>query len=187
MPRSHVLFALYGYLGNFDSNGVLVLLTIILIAYRRSLLSWSHILYSHAVAFPARSFSFVWSCLTARRFPCFSHLAPRSMTRGSARSDAVVWCLPVASPSQEILHHDTLSVPIRSGPLSITLILRLPTMLLVLRRRVEDIEESLPSIRDLENAGHVPAPVAVVGCRPYGAQAVVVQDLVALLAELVGA
>lgn len=82
--------------------------------------------------------------------------------------------------SKKVLHHDALTVLIR-------LVLLLPPMQIILRRRVEDVEEPLPLIAHLEHARHVPAPVAVVGRAPDGAQPVVVQDLVALLAELVGA
>ena len=60
-------------------------------------------------------------------------------------------------------------------------------MLVVLRGGGEDVEEALAGVADLEHAGHVAAAVAVVGGAPDGAEVVVVEDLEALLAELVGA
>lgn len=60
-------------------------------------------------------------------------------------------------------------------------------MLVVLGGGGEDVEEALAGVADLEDAGHVAAAVAVVGGAPDGAQVVVVEDLEALLAELVGA
>lgn len=60
-------------------------------------------------------------------------------------------------------------------------------MHIVLRRGVKDVEEPLALIADLEHARHVPAPVAVVRRAPDRAQPVVVQDLIALLTELVRA
>ena len=60
-------------------------------------------------------------------------------------------------------------------------------MQIILRRRVEDIEEPFRLIAHLEHARHVAAPVAVIRGAPDGAQPVFVEDLVALLAELVRA
>lgn len=60
-------------------------------------------------------------------------------------------------------------------------------MHVILRRGIENVEETLARVADLEHAGHVAAAVAVIGGTPNGAEAVVIQDLVALLAELVGA
>ena len=82
--------------------------------------------------------------------------------------------------SKKILHHDALTVLIR-------LVLLLPPMQIILRRRVKDVEEPLPLIANLEHARHVPAPVAVIRRAPDRAQVIVVQDLVALLTELVRA
>ena len=82
--------------------------------------------------------------------------------------------------SKEILHHNAL-------PILTRLILLLPPMQIILRRRIKDIEEPLPLIADLEHARHVPAPIAVIRRAPDRAQPVVVQDLIALLAELVRA
>jgi hypothetical protein len=58
-------------------------------------------------------------------------------------------------------------------------------VLIILRCRRKDIEEAFPRVADLKHRCHVPAPVAVVGRAPDGAQPVVVEDLVAFLAELV--
>lgn len=60
-------------------------------------------------------------------------------------------------------------------------------MQIILRRRVKDVEESLPLIANLEHARHVPASVAVVRRAPDGAQPVIVQDLIPFLTELVRA
>lgn len=71
--------------------------------------------------------------------------------------------------------------------LPLLLLLLLGPVHIVLGGSVEDVEEALACVADLEHAGHVAAAVAVVGGAPDGAEAVVVQDLVALLAQLVGA
>ena len=81
---------------------------------------------------------------------------------------------------QEILHHNALTVLAR-------LVLLLPPMQIILRRRVEHVEDPVPLIAHLEHARHVAAPIAVIGRAPDGAQLVIVQDLIALLAELVRA
>lgn len=57
----------------------------------------------------------------------------------------------------------------------------------ILRRRRKDVEETLAVQANLQHAGHVTAPVAVIRRAPDGAQAVIVQDLEPLLAQLVGA
>ena len=59
--------------------------------------------------------------------------------------------------------------------------------LVVLGRGGEDVEEALARVTDLEHARHIAAAVAVVGGAPHRAQSVVVEHLVALLAELVRA
>lgn len=59
-------------------------------------------------------------------------------------------------------------------------------MQVVLRRGRKHVEEPLALIAYLQDAGHVAAAIAVVGCAPDGAQAVIVEDLKAFLAELVG-
>ena len=82
--------------------------------------------------------------------------------------------------SKKILHHDALTILTR-------LVLLLPPMQVVLRRRVKDIEEPLPLIAHLKHTRHIPAPVAVVRRAPDRTQPIVVQDLIALLAELVRA
>ena len=81
---------------------------------------------------------------------------------------------------KKILDDNALTVLVR-------LVLLLPPMQIILRRRVKHIEVPVPLIANLEHARHVPAPVAVVGRAPDGAQPVIVQDLIALLAELVRA
>ena len=60
-------------------------------------------------------------------------------------------------------------------------------MQIILRRGVEDVEETLRLIAHLEHARHVAAPVAVIGGAPDGAEAVVVEHLIALLTQLVRA
>lgn len=57
---------------------------------------------------------------------------------------------------------------------------------IIFRRRIEDIEIPFSGITDLEDAGHIPAPVAVIRRTPDGAQPVVVQYLIALLTQLMG-
>lgn len=59
-------------------------------------------------------------------------------------------------------------------------------MHVILGGSIEDVEEALARIADLEHAGHIAAAVAVIGGAPDGAQAVVVQNLVALLTQLMG-
>jgi hypothetical protein len=59
--------------------------------------------------------------------------------------------------------------------------------LVVLGRGSKDVEEALARVADLEHARHVAAAVAVVGRAPHRAQPVVVEHLVALLAELMRA
>ena len=81
---------------------------------------------------------------------------------------------------KEILHHNALTVLVR-------LVLLLPPMQIILRRRVKHIEDPVPLIAHLEHARHVAAPIAVIRRAPDGAQPVVVQDLIALLTELVRA
>lgn len=93
---------------------------------------------------------------------------------GLQRQDAVL------VSSKEVLDHNTLTILIR-------LILLLPPMQIVLRRRIKDIEKPLPLIADLEHARHVPTPVAIVGRAPDGAQSIVIEDLISLLTELVRA
>ena len=60
-------------------------------------------------------------------------------------------------------------------------------MLVILRRRSKDIKEPLPGIANLQHARHVTASVAVIRRTPHRAQSIVVQNLVALLTQLVGA
>ncbi len=60
-------------------------------------------------------------------------------------------------------------------------------MRIIFRRRRENVKEPLPRVAHLQHTREIPAPVAVVRCGPDGAEAVVVEDLVAFLAELVGA
>jgi hypothetical protein len=58
-------------------------------------------------------------------------------------------------------------------------------MLVILRACVKDIEKSLSRIADLENAGHIPAAVAVVRCAPHSTQSIVIENLESFLAQLV--
>lgn len=81
---------------------------------------------------------------------------------------------------KEILHHNALTV-------LVWLVLLLPSMQIILRRRIKHIEDPVPLIAHLEHARHVPAPIAVIRRAPDGAQPIVVQDLIALLTELVRA
>ena len=81
---------------------------------------------------------------------------------------------------KEILHHNALTVLVR-------LVLLLPPVQIILRRRIKHIEVPVPLIAHLEHARHVPAPIAVIRRAPDGAQPVIVQDLIALLTELVRA
>ena len=90
---------------------------------------------------------------------------------------------PDAKPGimlKEIFHHNALTVLVR-------LVLLLPPMQIILRRRIKHIEVPVPLIANLEHARHIPTPIAVVRCAPDGAQPVIVQDLIALLTELVRA
>lgn len=59
-------------------------------------------------------------------------------------------------------------------------------MLVVLWSRRKDVEEPLARVANLQYTGHVATPVAVVGRAPDRAQPVIVQDLEALLTQLVG-
>ena len=90
---------------------------------------------------------------------------------------------PDAKPGimlKEILHHNALTVLVR-------LVLLFPPVQIILRRRIKHIEVPVPLIAHLEHARHVPAPVAVIRRAPDGAEPVVVQNLIALLTELVRA
>jgi hypothetical protein len=60
------------------------------------------------------------------------------------------------------------------------------TVPVVLRGRVEDVEEHAAAGPDLEYASRVPASIAVVRCRPHRRQVLLKQGRVALHAELVG-
>ena len=82
--------------------------------------------------------------------------------------------------SKKVLNHNALTILIR-------LILLLSPMQIILRRGVKHIEEPLRLIADLEHARHVAAPVAVIGRAPDRAQPIIIEDLIALLAELVRA
>lgn len=57
-------------------------------------------------------------------------------------------------------------------------------MRIVVGARIEDVEETLTCVTDLQHTSHVSAPVAVIRGTPYSAQAVVVEDLEAFLAQL---
>ena len=81
---------------------------------------------------------------------------------------------------KKILHHNALTVLVR-------LVLLLPPVQIILRRRIKHIEVPLPLIAHLEHARHIPAPIAVIRRAPDGAQPVIVQNLIALLTELVRA
>ena len=82
--------------------------------------------------------------------------------------------------SKEILNHNALTVLIR-------LILLLTPMQIIFRRRIKDIEEPLSLIADFEHTGHIPTPIAIIRRAPDRAQPVVIEDLIALLTELVRA
>lgn len=58
-------------------------------------------------------------------------------------------------------------------------------MNVILRRRIEDVEEPFPSIADLKHAGHVATSIAVIWGAPHCAQSIVIEHLVSLLTELV--
>jgi len=88
--------------------------------------------------------------------------------------------LQVVDISKKILHHNTLSI----RPL-VGLIWLLPSVKFVLWRCIEDVEISLPSITDFQHTRHVPAPIAIIGSAPYRAEAIIIQHLISLLAELV--
>jgi len=60
-------------------------------------------------------------------------------------------------------------------------------MQIILGRRCKHIEVSLPRIADLEHRGHIPTSIAIIRRRPHRAQSIVIQHLVAFLAELMGA
>lgn len=81
---------------------------------------------------------------------------------------------------EEILHHNALTVLAR-------LVLLLPSMQIVLRRGIKDIEEPLPLIANLEHARHVPTSIAVIRRAPDRAQPIVVEHLIPFLTELVRA
>ena len=81
---------------------------------------------------------------------------------------------------KEILHHNALTILTR-------LVLLLPPMQIIFRRRVEHVEEPFPLIAHLEHARHVPTPVAVIWRAPHRAQPIIVQHLIPLLTELVRA
>ncbi len=57
-------------------------------------------------------------------------------------------------------------------------------MQIILRRRCKHIEEPLSCIADLQYTRHIATSITVIGCAPNGAESVIVQDLVAFLAEL---
>lgn len=75
-------------------------------------------------------------------------------------------------------------IPIRHLLLPTNLI---PLMQIILRRRRKHIKESLSRITNLQHTRHIATSITVIGRRPYCAEAVVVEYLVAFLAELVSA
>lgn len=82
--------------------------------------------------------------------------------------------------SKKIFHHDAL-------PILIRLLLCLVPVQIVFWCRIEDVEETFSCITDFQHTGHVAASIAVVWCAPYSAQSVIIQYLVAFLAQLVRA
>ncbi len=78
------------------------------------------------------------------------------------------------------------SLPVLCLILLLLLLLLFVSMHIVLRRRLEYVEVSIPCIADFKNTGQIPATIAVVGRAPYGAESIIVQYLVALLTQLMG-
>lgn len=60
-------------------------------------------------------------------------------------------------------------------------------MLFILRRRIKDIEEPLSRITDFQNRRQIPTSVTVIRRGPYCAEAIVVENLISFLTELVSA
>lgn len=58
-------------------------------------------------------------------------------------------------------------------------------MRIILRRRIENVEETLTRITHFQYASHVPTPVTVVRSTPNSAQKVIVENLVPFLTQLV--
>lgn len=79
--------------------------------------------------------------------------------------------------SQKIVNHRIL-------PVFVLLRLLLVPMYVVLRRRIEDIEEPLAGIADFEHTGQISASIAVIWRTPNRAQSVIVEHLIPLLAQL---
>lgn len=82
--------------------------------------------------------------------------------------------------SQKVIDDRTLTI-------FVLLCLLFSPMDVVLRRRIEDIEIPFARVTHLQHTSQIATAVAVVGRAPHRAQPVIVQNLVALLAQLVSA
>lgn len=81
--------------------------------------------------------------------------------------------------SQKVVNHRTLAI-------LILLRLLFAPMDIIFRRGVKNIEISFACVTHLQDTSQVSAPIAVIRCTPDRTESVIVENLISLLAQLVG-
>src|SRR5215469_16401088 len=88
---------------------------------------------------------------------------------------------PRYSTYSDACHATYLQEILRLHLLSLCVLLLLP-MCVILRSRIENIEETLTRVTNFQYTGHIPASIAVIRSTPNSGKSVFVKDLVPFLA-----